>query len=135
MSADEVLLLVLAAHLAFQVTVSVVVYPALADAPAERWAAVHAAHSRRILLLVVVLYPTLVVVCAWALLTLELSTGLVLSVGGTALALGTTALAAAPLHGRLGEGWSETSMRRLLLADRVRTLGATVALVGALTAR
>ena len=45
----------------------------------------------------------------------------------------TTALVAAPTHGRLGRGRTDALVRRLLVADRVRLLGAIVCLAGALT--
>lgn len=55
-----------AAHAAFQLTVSVVVYPALASVGADQFTLAHDAHSRRIVLLVVPLYAALVAVCGWA---------------------------------------------------------------------
>jgi TRAP-type uncharacterized transport system fused permease subunit len=58
-----------AVHLGFQLTVSFVVYPALADEPESRWRAVHDAHSRRITPVVVVVYGFLVVACGWTLVT------------------------------------------------------------------
>ena len=47
----------------------------------------------------------------------------------------TTALVAAPLHGRLAPGPDPVLLRRLLAADRVRAAGAVVALAGASSAR
>ena len=46
----------------------------------------------------------------------------------------TTALVAAPAHGRLGDGFDPVLMERLLRADRLRTAGAAWALTGALVA-
>ncbi len=66
-SAPEVVLaLVTTAHLGFQATVTVLVYPALAGLADEpSWARAHESHSRRITPLVAVLYPALVLSGAW----------------------------------------------------------------------
>lgn len=132
MNVEVALVAVAAVHLGFQATVSAVVYPALADVPADVWARAHAAHSRRIAGLVVLVYGALLSVLAWAMLTLPVGTGLLLATGGAALSLLTTATVAAPTHGRLGGGRTPELIGRLLWADRVRTVGAVVAVVGAL---
>ncbi|WP_370287669.1 hypothetical protein [Nocardioides sp.] len=125
------------AHAAFQLTVSVVVYPALRDVPDHDWSRAHDAHSRRISYLVAVLYPALLAGCAWLLLDGPVGTGgtgllgVALGLGGTALAFAATAFAAAPTHGRLGAGRTDALIARLLLADRVRTLGSLIGLAGA----
>lgn len=136
------------AHAAFQLTVSVVVYPALRDVPDHDWARAHDAHSRRISYLVAVLYPALLAACAWLLLDGPGGSsdggaggssdgggtgvlGVALGLGGTALAFAATAFAAAPTHGRLGTGRTDALIARLLLADRVRTLGSLIGLAGA----
>lgn len=132
------------AHAAFQLTVSVVVYPALRDVPDHDWARAHDAHSRRISYLVAVLYPALLAACAWLLLDGPGGSsdggadgggtgvlGVALGLGGTALAFAATASAAAPTHGRLGTGRTDALIARLLLADRVRTLGSLIGLAGA----
>lgn len=123
-----------AAHAAFQLTVSVVVYPALASVGADQFAVAHDAHSRRIVLLVAPLYAALVVVCGWAVVAdpRPLVLGAVAAHG---LALLTTALVAAPTHGRLGtSGPSPVLLRRLAVSDGVRTLAAVAGLVLALLA-
>lgn len=132
MTVDVALLVATAVHLGFQVTVSAVVYPALADVPDDAWERAHLAHSRRIAGLVVLVYGALLLVLGWALLTLPLGVGLLLAAGGTTLALLTTAVLAAPTHGRLGGGRTPELVQRLLRADRVRTLGAAASVVGAL---
>ncbi|GAA2084114.1 hypothetical protein GCM10009821_26780 [Aeromicrobium halocynthiae] len=132
MGPEQALLVVTAAHLGFQLTVSAVVYPALADVADDLWPRAHAAHSRRIAALVVLVYGALLLVLGWALVVLPLGTGLVLAVCGSGSSLLTTVAVAAPTHGRLGGGRTPELVRRLLRADRVRTVGATVALVGAL---
>lgn len=121
-----------ALHAGFQVTVALVVYPALADVPEERWAAAHDRHTRRIGRVVAVVYPLVLAAAVWLALAEPLSGAAVLALGGTALALGTTALVAAPTHGRLGHGRTPQLIRRLLRADAVRTLGAVLGLAGAL---
>ena len=122
-----------AAHLGFQLTVSLVVYPALAVAPAESWATVHAAHSRRIAPLVGVLYAGLLGTAAGALLTAP-SPGTVVAAAAAIVTIGITATLAGPLHVRLGRGREEALLRRLLRVDRLRTFAALVTLVAALLA-
>jgi hypothetical protein len=134
-TATEALLAVSALHAAFQLVVSVVVYPALADVPAGSWAQAHADHSRRITWLVAPLYAAVAGVGLWVLLSRPVPVAALVALGGHAVAVVTTALVAAPTHGRLGrEGKQPELVRRLLLADRVRTAGALVALVAALVA-
>ncbi len=135
MTATEALLAVSALHAGFQLVVSVVVYPALGDVPAERWGPAHAAHSRRITWVVAPLYAAVAAVCAWTLLAGPVDAAVAVALAGHALAAGTTALVAAPTHGRLGrDGRQRELLRRLLLSDRVRTLGAATALVASVVA-
>lgn len=134
MTASDALLAATALHAGFQAVVTVVVYPALRDLAPDAWAAGHAAHSRRISVLVVPVYLLVLLACGWSLYDgAATSWGDALAVSGNALALVTTALVAAPTHGRLGrEGPTATLMARLLLADRVRLLAVLVALAGAI---
>lgn len=122
-----------AAHLGFQLTVTLVVYPALAATPAEAWAQAHLAHSRRIAPLVGVLYAGLLGTAAGALLTAP-SPGTVVAAAATTAAIGLTATVAGPLHVRLGRGREEGRLRSLLRIDRVRTFAALVALGAAILA-
>ena len=134
MTPETALFAATALHAGFQLTVTLVVYPALREVPAERWAAAHGAHTRRISRVVVPVYLAVVAACAWA-LTGPVGWAVALAVGGSALALATTALVAAPLHGRLGrEGPVPALLDRLLLADRVRLLAAGLALLAATAA-
>lgn len=129
------LLLVAAAHLGFQLTVDLVVYPALADVSEGAWATAHDRHSRRIVPLVAALYPPLVLLLGWAVVVEPRSAGAWLAVAGGLLSVGTTAAVAAPTHGRLssvGAADRPALMRRLDRADRVRSVGAVVCVVGAL---
>ncbi len=129
------LLVVAAVHAGFQVTVDLLVYPALAEVPPDQWARAHAAHSRRITPLVAVLYPAVVLALAWVLVTRPDEPGAWIVAAGAGTALAVTALSAAPTHGRLSTAPADDRpalLRTLARADRVRTLGALVCLVGAL---
>lgn len=123
-----------ALHLGFQLTVTVLVYPALTRVAPATWADTHDAHSRRIVPLVGLTYAALVGTGVWALVAAPLSGALVLALVGATLALLTTAFVAAPLHGRLGSGHDAALLARLLRVDRVRTLGAALCLAGAVGA-
>ncbi|ANH40377.1 hypothetical protein I601_3980 [Nocardioides dokdonensis FR1436] len=133
--------LVALAHLGFQATVTVLVYPALARlaAPgaqscAAQWSEAHRRHSRAIAPLVAVLYPALVASGAWLALTGPGGAGWV-ALLGAAVAVGATAVAAAPTHGRIGrEGPTPALVRRLLRADRARLAGAALGAAGAVLA-
>ena len=135
MTATEALLAAGALHAGFQLVVTVVVYPALADVPDASWARAHADHSRRITWVVAPLYVAVAAACAWVLLSGPLGAAAATALGGHAVAAVTTALVAAPAHGRLGrEGKRPELVRRLLAADRVRTVGALLALAAGLVA-
>ena len=119
-------------HAGFQVTVTALVYPVLAQVPAVDWRRRHDRHSRGIVPLVVLTYGALVLtsvpfalhhhgVAAW------------LGVLGAWGAMLVTALAAAPTHARL-ETPEPRLLRRLLLVDRLRAVLACVGLVGAIAA-
>ena len=135
MTATEALLAVGALHAGFQLVVTVVVYPALADVPDASWARAHADHSRRITRVVAPLYAVVAGACLWALLSWPVGPAVAVALLGHAVAGGTTAAVAAPTHGRLGrEGRRPELVRRLLVADRVRTGGALLALAAGLVA-
>ncbi|WNB84326.1 hypothetical protein [Cellulomonas sp. ATA003] len=122
-------------HLGFQAVVSAVVYPALAEVPPERWPQAHAAHSRRVALVVGPVYALLGTACLRVLVTGPRSPLLLLAVGGAAGAAASTAVVAAPTHRRLGEeGPTDDGLSRLRTADRVRLCGAVVAGGAALAA-
>lgn len=127
-----VLAAALALHAGFQLTVTLVVYPALADVPPEQWRRAHAAHSRRITPVVGLVYVVALAACALAVARPDdvPTVPLVLAVGGTVAAIGLTAALAAPLHGRLTDG-DPALVRRLLVADRLRCVAAVVAVGGA----
>ncbi len=131
---STLLLVATAVHLGFQVSVTLLVYPALGRVGAASWPVAHAAHSRAIVPLVVVVYGTLVLSGTAAALTTPDDVWVWLA-GAASLAAGlVTALRAAPLHGRLAQGYDESLVRALLRADRLRLAAAVVAVAAALLA-
>lgn len=126
MTAGEALLVAGMLHLGFQATVTGVVYPALAEVGDDDWARAHDAHSRRITRLVAPVYLLLAAACLWVLIAGPYDALLLASVAGAAVAGVTTMAVAAPTHGRLGRGRTSSSLRRLLVADAVRLVGALV---------
>lgn len=120
-----------AAHAGFQLAVTFVVYPALTEVPEVGWARAHARHSRRIVPVVAAVYSGVAVGTLGCLVTRP-SGSAVVSALASATSLCTTALVAAPLHGRLGAGRDDQLLARLVGADRVRSAGALVALAAAL---
>ena len=132
MDAATTLLVAACLHAGFQATVTVAVYPALVALRAADWGRGHEAHSRRMALLVVPLYAVLLAASARSVLA---GPGVAtwVALAGLAVAVGTTATVAAPLHSRLGrEGPDPALLRRLLRADHVRCAGALLGLGGAL---
>ncbi|SEB86580.1 hypothetical protein SAMN04489844_1219 [Nocardioides exalbidus] len=128
------LLLAASLHAGFQLTVTLVVYPALVDVAPEAWTRAHDRHSRRIAPLAVVLYAALVLLLGWTILAEPGSPGTWVALAGGVVSVLATALAAAPLHGRLSlvpPAERRVLLERLVRADRVRTVGALVCLVGA----
>jgi len=120
-------------HLGFQLTVTALVYPNLVRVDADHWSLAHYRHSRSIVPLVVLTYGLLLLTGGWAVVAAP-GAGVLVSVAGGGLSLSTTALVAAPTHGRLAAGHDPGLLHRLLLADRVRSVGAVVCLGGALVA-
>ena len=132
--AADWLVLASGAHLGFQLTVTLVVYPALADVGPGRWARAHDAHSRRITPVVAVVYVGLLAAVAAALLAGPVSIGTLVAAAGAGWSMLLTAVGAAPLHGRLGRRHDEGLVRRLLGVDRLRLIGAVVGAAGAVAA-
>ena len=129
--AEAALAVAAGVHLGFQLTVTAVVYPTVAATPAHRWRAAHDAHSRAITPVVVVVYGALVAAGGWAAASGP-GPWTWVALAGAAASMGCTAVVAAPTHGRLATEHQPRLVRRLLVADRVRTTGAVVALLGAL---
>lgn len=134
LDAGVALAVVGAAHLGFQATVSLVVYPALAATGSDDFAAAHDAHARRIVALVAPLYAALLATGAWAVLA-DPGPLLLAAVACHGVALLVTALVAAPTHGALGRSGPEPALlRRLTRSDLVRTVAAAAGLVLSLLA-
>lgn len=129
---NAALVAVTAVHLGFQLSVTLVVYPALVVVAPSAWVDAHAGHGRRIAPLVAVLYGAALVTGVGALVT-DPGVGTVLA-GGAVGAITLTAGAAAPIHGRLGAGPEPTLLARLVHVDRWRTVAAATVLAGALVA-
>lgn len=120
-----------AVHAGFQVTVTVVVYPALARVAPEQWQDAHRAHSRAITPLVVVVYGLLVLAGVWVVID-GVDGWTVVALVFTAVAMLVTGLVAGPTHGRLGSGHDPERIRGLLRADRIRGVAAVIAMVVAI---
>ena len=134
MDAATAFALAAAVHAGFQLTVTVLVYPALAAVPAEQWTAAHSAHSRRITPLVGVAYAALVLTGGWYVVAGPDVVGCVaLLLAGLALVV--TAASSAPLHGRLAsdDARLSTRMPQLLRVDRLRCAAALAAAAAAVT--
>ena len=123
-----------ALHAGFQAGVTALVYPALADVPAEQWERAHDRHSRRITPLVVGVYGAVLLACAGTLVLSERTVGVWLATVATAGAFTVTAGWAAPLHARLGRGRDPALVTRLLVVDRWRLGFAVVAALAAVLA-
>ena len=134
---EVALALATALHLGFQSVVTVLLYPALAEVADDAWVGAHTRHGRRITPVVGIVYGLLLATC-FVRLGDPLDAGTLIAYGGSALALATTAVAAAPTHGRLG-ALADPSTRapllhRLLVVDRIRLAGTVVACAGAVVA-
>ena len=127
------LLVAAAVHLGFQLTITVVAYPALLSTSDTDWHAAHAAHGRRITPLVAAVYGALVVTALGALVTSP-SPAVVVAASACAVAVLSTAAVAAPTHGRVGKGRTVELVGRLRVADVVRTAAAALAVVAAVVA-
>lgn len=120
-----------ALHAGFQLVVTLLVYPALAEAPEGTWTAAHAAHARRITPVVALVYAALIGAGTVAVID-EPSPAQTVAVAASGLAMAVTAAIAAPAHGRLGASREPDVLRRLLRADRVRCAAALVSAAAAL---
>lgn len=128
---DSVLLAAAFLHLGFQATVTALVYPNFALIGDADWPAFHATHSRRITPVVALVYGLVVVAGVMAVVD-GMTAWRVVGLTGHGIALLTTAAVAAPAHGRLGGGRDPDVLARLVAADRVRLVGATVAAAAAI---
>jgi len=120
-----------AAYAGFQWTVHVVVYRQFAAVPADAFAGYELSHQRRISYLVGPLFAALIGSVVWLILDPPPAVArwaAMVAGASVALILATTAVVAVPLHRRISAGWDEQAYRRLLRADLVRALAATVTL-------
>jgi hypothetical protein len=129
-NAATALALATALHAGFQVTVTALVYPALACRTAAEWPAAHARHTRAITPVVVVVYGAVAATGAALVVSGPDAAGWV-SLAATAAALGVTAVGAGPLHGRMAQR-DDGDVARLLALDRWRCAAAVVGLVAIL---
>jgi hypothetical protein len=121
-----------ALHLGFQLTVTLLVYPALART--TEWERAHAWHTRAITPLVGLVYGSLVVTGGWAVAEDHNDPWLLVAVAAVGVSLLGTALVAAPTHARLASARDEALLRRLLVVDRVRAAAALLGLLAAAVA-
>jgi hypothetical protein len=131
--AELALVAATAVHAGFQLTVTAVVYPALAAVPASQWSTAHDAHGRRITPVVGLVYLPLLAALAGA-VRHDRRRPTLLAAAASLGSLALTASVAGPLHGQLGRGREAVLVRRLLRVDRGRTGLALVALAAAAVA-
>jgi len=132
-SAEHFLLLATGVHLGFQAVVTIVVYPGLVNIAPEDWERGHAAHTHRMIIVVIPVYGALTLALGWALATVSCSPALIVTTGALLSVGVTTALVAAPIHHRLSAGGpSQKLIRDLRSADNFRMIGAAVACIAAL---
>lgn len=132
MAPDLAFALASALHAGFQLTVTAVVYPALATRTAAEWPHAHDRHRRTIAPVVLVVYGSLLGTGAWLVAAGPSTLGW-LALGATVLAFATTAFGAAPTHGRLTAP-EPGLVARLLLVDRWRCVAAVAGAVCAVAA-
>jgi hypothetical protein len=120
-------------HLGFQAVVTIVVYPGLVNLAPDDWERGHAAHTHRMVIIVVPVYAAFFIALGWALATAIFSTALIVTAGALIIVGVTTALVAAPIHHQLSVGGpNQELIRNLRRADTFRLIGATVACGAAL---
>ena len=120
-------LMATSAYAGFQWTIRVVAYPQLADVPGQAFTTYLAAYQRRVTSLVGPLFAALVVTTGLVALDGDVgAVGRALAVLLLGVVLGATAFAAVPQHSRLSAGWDPAAHCRLLDADTVRVVAATL---------
>jgi len=118
-------------HAGFQLVVTAVVYPAFSEVSAQDWPAYHAAHSRRITGVVVVVYVLVVAACGWVLTVDVANTATTVAIAASGLAILATATLAAPAHRRLAPESRDVDLVALRRADYLRCAATMVAAVAA----
>ena len=133
MSAEQFLLLATGVHLGFQAVVTIVVYPGLLNLASDDWARGHAAHTQRMIIVVIPVYAGLMLALGWALAAACCSLALLVTTGAILIVWVITAFAAAPIHHLLSvDGPTPKLIRHLRRADTLRLIGAAVACGAAL---
>ncbi len=133
MSAEQFLLLATGVHLGFQAVVTIVVYPGLVNLAPDDWERGHAAHTHRMIIVVIPVYAALFIALGWALATVSWSPALIVTTGAILFVGVITALVAAPIHHRLSTGGpTQKLIRDLRRADTFRLIDAAVACGAAL---
>jgi hypothetical protein len=132
-SAEQFLLLATGVHLGFQAVVTIVVYPGLLNLAPDDWERGHAAHTRRMIIVVVPVYAAVAIALVWAFTTACCSSALFITTGALLIVWATTAFVAAPIHHLLSvDGPTRKLTRDLRRADALRLIGAAVACGAAL---
>lgn len=135
LDAPTALLVVAAGHVGLQLTVTTLVYPALAAIRPDDWALAHERHSRRITPLVVLAYGGLVLAGGWVAVSEPFGLALAVALAAAVATIVLTGAVAAPLHGRLGRVGPEPALLgRLLVVDRIRLVLALLTLLAAASA-
>ena len=125
-------LLFVGGYAGFQWTVRALVYPQFAAVPPSSFAAYESSHSRLVARVVGPLFAGQLVTTGWLLVDRPAGVALpapLVSAGCLAVVLGVTALAAVPQHRVLGAGFDRAAYARLLRADDVRVVAASMNVV------
>ncbi|RBY82983.1 DUF1772 domain-containing protein [Geodermatophilus sp. TF02-6] len=124
-----------AAYAGFQWTVRALVYPQFTLVPPDAFPRYERRHQQLVVRVVGPLFAGQGVTTLWLLTARPAGTPLApVLVGAACLAvvLVVTGLLAVPLHRRLGAGWDDAALRRLLRVDTVRAVAATAGTAAAL---
>ncbi|MGB5936257.1 MAG: hypothetical protein WBG76_10360, partial [Ornithinimicrobium sp.] len=76
----------------------------------------------------------LLLACGWSVIAVPSTIGVWVALVGAAVSMAVTAFVAAPAHGALAAGTEPALLHRLLVADRIRLVGAVLAVGGATAA-
>ena len=125
-------LLLVGGYAGFQWTVRALVYPQFTGVPPSAFAGYESSHSRRIARVVGPLFAGQLVTTGWLLVERPAGVAVLALVASAlclAVVLAVTGLAAVPQHRVLGAGFDRAAYARLLRADDVRVVAATVNVV------
>jgi hypothetical protein len=125
-------LLLVGGYAGFQWTVRALVYPQFTAVPDSSFAGYETSHSRRIARVVGPLFAGQLVTTGWLLVARPPGVAVPLLVASAvclAVVLAVTALVAVPQHRVLGAGFDRAAYARLVRADDVRVVAASVNVV------